>query len=66
MADNTILTSAAELAAMNKEHFPNESPNTARPAMPSFPRRYLVPRVRIQVNHLDNDQVSSDDAVERH
>jgi predicted dithiol-disulfide oxidoreductase (DUF899 family) len=26
MADNTILTPAAELAAMNKAHFPNESP----------------------------------------
>lgn len=26
MADNTILTPAAELAAKNKAHFPNESP----------------------------------------
>jgi hypothetical protein len=29
MVANTILTPAAELAAMNKSHFPNESPNTA-------------------------------------
>jgi hypothetical protein len=39
MADNTILIPAAELAAKNKAHFPNESPNIARLATISFPRR---------------------------
>jgi len=30
MADNTILIPAAELAAKNKAHFPNESPEYRR------------------------------------
>ena len=31
MADDTILIPAAELAAENKAHFPNESPEYRRP-----------------------------------